>query len=194
MADILVSITFKLCKEALEQIIGIRSVLLNSLDMSSEGLSSELEIKACDFLLPDSMVNSFKKELKERFRYDSSQYVYFDNYALFESNGMLAFIPTNQSKAYLLEKIRKINSILNDFNADMNSYEPLLFLERQFSANQFSKIRSLTELKVVDFEFFCESIFLRLNQLNTFDSYDNFEIKFGNERLPNFADGQLRLF
>ncbi|MCY4779604.1 hypothetical protein ORI89_08070 [Sphingobacterium sp. UT-1RO-CII-1] len=194
MAEILISISFKLCKDALEQVNGLRKALLDSLEMKVDNLHNELELKVCDFFLQDHMVDLFKEELLKVFSHDSSQYVYFDDYAFFESTGKLAFIPTSQSRAYLLEKIRKINSILSRLKVDMNRYDLYLFLEEKFSVDNISKIRSMAELKVVDFEFFCESIFLKVNQLEFPENYETFEIKFGNKRLPGSANEQLKLF
>lgn len=194
MGEVLVSIVFKPGEKTLQHVKLLRDILLSSFGMSTTDVLFDLEIKAYDLTIKEDSIADIRVGLSEFMRYEFAQYVYFDSFAITKADGEFSFMPSSQSRGYLLEKIRKLYAEFSSLGTDAIRYEPALSLAERLPIDRLTEINAIKELEVIDFDFFCDHSYFKLTDPSTGLLREVAEYKFGNEKQFGLEHGQFKLF
>jgi 2'-5' RNA ligase len=181
------SFVFQPCEKGIQLVQSIKESLKNKIGWFSS-CHSMAHITICEYHADQEMLSHIKKQVVDVLKFEQSQYVYFDEYQVFPQKGTFYIAPALKSKQFLKKKIEAITKI--DFATELyKSEEPHLTVARKL--DQEALAIASENLRTVDLDFFCSSIFLRkFNPVRK--QYDIIEeLKFGNFQKPPVEVGQL---
>ena len=181
------SFVFQPCENGIQLVQSIKESLKNKIGWFSS-CHSMAHITICEYHADQEMLSHIKKQVVDVLKFEQSQYVYFDEYQVFPQKGTFYIAPALKSKQFLKKKIEAITKI--DFATELyKSEEPHLTVARKL--DQEALAIASENLRTVDLDFFCSSIFLRkFNPVRK--QYDIIEeLKFGNFQKPPVEVGQL---
>ncbi|WP_447767150.1 2'-5' RNA ligase family protein [Sphingobacterium faecium] len=181
------SFVFQPCEKGIQLVKSIKESLKNKIGWFSS-CHSLAHITICEYQADMDMLSHIKRQVAEVLKFEQSQYVYFDEYQVFPQNGTFYIAPALKSKQFLKKKMEAVTQI--DFATELyKSEEPHLTVGRKLDQEKLAIASE--NLKAVDLDFFCSSIFLRkFNPIRK--QYDIIEeFKFGNFQKPPVEVGQL---
>lgn len=182
MESIKISLAFMPCEKINAKIKGLKDVL-KSLIGWYPSCNSAGHITICEFETAPNQLNGIISILREQLLYEHPQYVYFNDYCIFQHGDTYTYYiaPTIPSKSYFNQRSQVvIDALKNRYSLKSISKEPHLSIGRRLEENMIKEARA--KMKNIDLDFYCDAVFVRLfnPQIKQYDLYT--KIPFGGRK------------
>ncbi|GHE23182.1 2'-5' RNA ligase family protein [Sphingobacterium griseoflavum] len=192
MATESISIVFQPCEKGIRFVAAIKERVRRLLNKWYPSCHSTAHVTICILKVTPEQLQRVIDLLADKMRFEHAQHIYFDTFSTYPTSGTFFIDPTAQSRAFLVEKMRKVIAVAEKVTrVDKKSNVPHLTISRGLDLDNLREVKALDEFKNLDFDFFCKGIVLRRFDEQKRQYVSFLEIPFGNERRPGLEGGQL---
>lgn len=191
MATETISIVFQPCEKGVRFIAAIKERVRRLLNKWYPSCHSAAHVTICRMQVTQEQLQRVIDLLAQSMRYEHAQHIYFDSFSTYPNSGTFFIDPTLQSKAFLLQKMRKVIAETEKVTRVDKSKAPHLTISRGLDMENLREVKDQDEFKTLDFDFFCKGIVLRRFDEEKKQYVPFLEIPFGNESKSGLEGGQL---
>lgn len=192
MERVKISLVFMPCEKVNAKIKGVKD-LLKSLVGWYSSCNSAGHVTICELEIERNQLEEIKSRLSECLQYENAQYVYFNDYSVFQNGATYTYYiaPTTQSKIYFNQRAQAVcDALKGDFSLKAISREPHLSIGRRLEEEMLLLAKS--NLKAIDLDFYCDGVYIRIfnPKLKQYEVYS--KVPFGGKE-RKIESGQLSL-